>query len=113
VAVRRRLQYAFNRNLLARHRKSHPNKKMAADDWFNVPAFLIMFREALEAAVIVAVLLQLVAKLNMKDVGGVFPAKEERIVQAGSTCLINLKTLFLYVECQPLRSNTQDTVHNV
>lgn len=39
-----------------------------ASEWFNVAALLIMFREALEAAIIIAVLLQLVAKLDMKHV---------------------------------------------
>lgn len=34
---------------------------------FSVPALLIMFREALEAAVVVSVLLQLVEKMNMRQ----------------------------------------------
>jgi high-affinity iron transporter len=35
--------------------------------WFNVAALLIMFREALEAAIIIAVLLQLIARLKMPE----------------------------------------------
>lgn len=41
---------------------------MGTAEWFNVAALLIMFREALEAAIIIAVLLQLVTKLHMKHV---------------------------------------------
>jgi high-affinity iron transporter len=36
-------------------------------EWFNVAALLIMFREALEAAVIIAVLLQLITRLKMPE----------------------------------------------
>ena len=40
---------------------------MASSDWFSVAALLIMFREALEAAVIIAVLLQMLKKMKMPE----------------------------------------------